>query len=387
MDESLIIGGDLFPTPINSHLFAKGDVTALFGERICTLFQEAKYSVCNLEGVLSDNAGEEIEKASGPKLKASQSSVLAYKNLGVKCLATANNHVMDFLRQGYEDTISLLCDNNIDILGSGVNESSVKKHISIVLSNKRFCIYNVAETMYNIPGKERPGVNVYDEYVVCKELEQLKSQNDYVIVIYHGGTEFFPYPTPLLKKRFHRMADSGADLVTAQHTHCLGCEEHYNGSYLLYGQGNFLFTRHSRHAGGGLLLELKSGSDNRLMVTRHHYKHTTVGVEYDDECDLSDFHKRSSRVHDDVFLTQEFESFVQTLYPHLSNVFQPYTFLDKVFRRLLPSSCYNSYRSHYRTIYPNREQILRIIYTLESEQQHETALYLMYKMLNDLDKC
>lgn len=36
---------------------------------------------------------------------------------------------------------------------------------------------------------------------------------------------------------------AGADIITAQHTHCNGCEEWYNGTYLLYGQGNFLFSR------------------------------------------------------------------------------------------------------------------------------------------------
>ena len=44
---------------------------------------------------------------------------------------------------------------------------------------------------------------------------------------------------------FHKFAEVGADLVIAQHTHCIGCMEKYGGSTLVYGQGNFLFD-HSK---------------------------------------------------------------------------------------------------------------------------------------------
>ena len=37
------------------------------------------------------------------------------------------------------------------------------------------------------------------------------------------------------------MARAGADVVLCQHTHCIGCYEEYEGSHILYGQGNFHF--------------------------------------------------------------------------------------------------------------------------------------------------
>lgn len=379
MEKSIIIGGDLFPTPVNQYLFEKGDCESLFGEQICSLFNSSQYSICNLEGVLTDSTGQ-VEKSSGPKIKASGASITAYKLLGIKCLATANNHVMDYLKQGYEDTCKILDNSNIDHLGSGVNESLIKKYITISIANKSICIYNVAETMYNVADKNTPGVNIYDEYTVCKDICELKPNHDYIIVIYHGGTEFYEYPTPMLKKRFHRMADCGANMITAQHTHCLGCEEYYNGSYLLYGQGNFLFTRHKGHCGGGVLLEIKIGEN--IEIVKHHYTHNEYGVRISQENSyLTDFYARSSRIGDDNFLVEQFKSFAFTLYPKLSSSFQHYNFLDKLIKFLMPKLVYKSYRSRFRIIYPNRDQLLRIIYILESEQQCEAALYAMQYLL------
>ena len=387
---SLVIGGDLFPTPCNKHLFESGNIDALFSgggrdHNIVDIVKGAHYSIFNLEGCLTERT-EEVVKASGPKLKASPKSLSAIKTLGVSCLATANNHVMDFLSNGYYDTITAIKECGIDYVGSGTNTSIIKKYINININDCNICIYNVAETMYNVPTIDYPGVNVYDEFIVCSDLTELRKKHDYIIVIYHGGTEFFPYPTPMLKKRFHRMADCGADLITAQHTHCLGCEEYYNGSYLLYGQGNFLFNRHKGHRGGTLLLELVFSTRRKTQLIKHHLVHNTIGVEYDKAQELTDFFKRSAKVNDDNFLHQEFLKFALSLYPKISKSFQPYNLFDKILSRIFPKPMYKSYRSRYRFRFPNKEQTMRLLYTLESEQQRETATAMLHAILHDNDK-
>lgn len=76
-------------------------------------------------------------------------------------------------------------------------------------------------------------------------------------MLYHGGREFYRYPSPGLQHRFRRMADKGADLVVAQHTHCVGCCEKYNNSTLVYGQGNFIFDYgDDEYWNTGLLIEV-----------------------------------------------------------------------------------------------------------------------------------
>lgn len=388
---TLVIGGDLFPTPCNLHLFETADINSLFlGSRndcpnIVEIIKNASFSIFNLEGCLTENT-DEIIKSSGPKLKASPKSISAIKALGVSCLATANNHVMDFLSKGYHDTINTIKEYGIDYVGSGSDLLSIKKSITVTINDYSICIYNVAETMYNVPTVEYPGVNIYDEFLVCKDLIELRKKHDYIIVVYHGGTEFFPYPTPMLKKRFHRMADCGADLITAQHTHCLGCEEYYNGSYLLYGQGNFLFNRHKGHLGDALLLELDFSKENKPALIKHHLIHNTIGVEYDCNQDMNGFMKRNTMIYDDCFLYKKFQEFALSLYPNVSKSFQSINLFDRFLYKVLPQSLYVNYRKKYRFRLPNMSQTLRLLYTLESEQQRETATAMLRAILCDYDK-
>lgn len=83
----LIIAGDLFPMPCNYSLFEKGDVQALFGEKLCELFALADYRICNLEGCFTDN-NTPIEKA-GPNIKAPTSCIKAVKAL--RAILNAND--------------------------------------------------------------------------------------------------------------------------------------------------------------------------------------------------------------------------------------------------------------------------------------------------------
>ena len=268
----IIVAGDLLPSVNNYELFEKGDANELFSEEICRLFADADFSIANLEGPLTDS--ECPQKKAGPAIKAPTKTVTGIKNLGLSAVALANNHVTDYLQQGVEDTVRVLELSEIKhvgIVAGGGNLSGGKKYLSLDEKGKKVCIYNVSETFFNQPDQDGLGANTYDEWIVCNEIKELKKSHDFLIVIYHGGAEYLPYPSPQTKTRFHRMADCGADFITAQHTHCIGCEEWYKGSYLLYGQGNFLFARQKKYPGltkDGLVSEVCI-SDEGFKVKNH----------------------------------------------------------------------------------------------------------------------
>ena len=157
----IIIGGDLLPNATNIPLFEEGDAQQLFGKEICSLFAEADFSIVNLEGPLT-NAVEQQEKV-GPVLNAPISTVKGIKGLGVDAIALANNHIMDYGKKGFLDTIGCLETARIQHVGSGKDSNSIKTHISLTLGGERVCIYNVSETFFNIPDEHTAGVNLYDE--------------------------------------------------------------------------------------------------------------------------------------------------------------------------------------------------------------------------------
>lgn len=372
--DKIVIAGDLFPTKNNHEKFSEGDAEWLFGSEIYEIIKRANYSIANLEGAFTTR-DTPISKI-GPAIGYYPETINAIKELGIKLLLTANNHSTDYGRSGYEDTISVIKKSGIDYIGSGYL-GNIEKFRIIHINSKVVCIYNVAEEMFNVPDNDVPGAHLYDEYVVCKDIKDLKNQCDFVFVLYHGGTEYFPYPSPELKKKFHRMADNGADIVVAQHTHCIGCEEFYNNSYLLYGQGNFLFDRQKTPiTHQGLLLELSVC--NTLIIKRHYYHVDGGHLIYDKEPDLTNFRERNINVLDDNYIKTVFSRFSLTQFNELTKEWRKYSKIELLIRKLLPSALFKRLFG----LHVNKAKLETIHYVLKSEQKRETALYMIKELLN-----
>lgn len=304
----ILIVGDLMPTKNNFALFEEGNTEALFGKELCQMFADADFSIVNLEGVLTES-DEKQEKVAGPSLKAPRKTINGIQKLGVKAIALANNHVTDYGSQGCYDTIETIKSSGIEYIGAGDRISNIQKSLTIELGGQKICIYNVSETFFAIPDEKTAGANLYDEWIVLNEIKKLKETHDYLIVIYHGGAEYLPYPTPQTRKRFHRMAECGANFITAQHTHCIGCEEWYNNSYLLYGQGNFLFAGQKKYphlTKEGLVTELMFLGDD--VKIKHHIVNIVGNVlQYGANQDLSSFKERSARINDLKSILEEYK--------------------------------------------------------------------------------
>lgn len=363
----VVIVGDLFPVTSNSDRFAEGDVGYLFGEEICNIFSMADYRICNLEGALTDNPGK-CEKT-GPIISAPAATIQTYKQMGINCCTLANNHITDAGSTGVLDTMRTLDEANINHIGAGKNSESIQHHLFFQIGTKRFCLYNVAETMYNAPSSNRPGAYLYDEYIVCHELESLKSDCDYLIVVYHGGAEKFRYPSPQTRRRFHRMVDSGANMILSQHTHCVGCEEYYNGAYLLYGQGNFLFRSfNNEFTDTGLIIELVFDGDD---ITINKYMVEAVGdtVRLAEIQDFASFNSRSARVYDEDFVNNEFKKYCEKEAFNYLESYKGIIPFQRIIRRLFPKCYRQLILKSYK-----RDQLLFTLHSLRSEQNRETAI-------------
>ncbi len=373
----IAIAGDLLPTGKNVKLFKEGNAEAIFGYKIIELFRDSDYSIFNLEGALTDS-NQAMEKT-GPSLKAPSATIEGVKSMGVKAVALANNHITDYKKEGFEDTIRLLNEKNINYLGVGYF-GDTKNSLSLSLGGKNICIYNVSELFYNAAKSDVPGANIYDEYIVCNEIRELKKTHDYLIVIYHGGCENFQYPTPLVRKHFHRMADCGADFITAQHTHCIGCYENYNGSYLLYGQGNFLFAR-MKHENNrrGLISEIIL-SDEGVQINQHLVcVNEDDTVRYDSEQNLADYWQRSEELSNFEDIERKYKLFAynrRQIKGRFLSAFRGNT----LYYKILNASAPRFYQKYILEKY-DRKKLLRIAKSLESERTGEDMLAAVTYML------
>ena len=197
--------------------------------------------------------------------------------------------------------------------------------------------------------------------------------------------------TEAMRRRFHRMADNGADVVISQHTHAIGEEERYKNSYFLYGQGNFCF--HFRDdvtplLAEGLLLELDI-TDNGFTAKPHRILRTEKGCLYDEQQDLSEFYARS-KVHDklleeDKTAKAEFEEQFGKDCANWTNVFfwalRGINPADSEKRKeLSPKKLIEYLKNSY-----TREQLLGIQMFMRNEEFNEVGNQILSDLLKEKD--
>lgn len=236
----IMILGDLCPTDITAPYFEKEDMDALFSDA-AVLFKKADYTFANLECAITDSE-HRIEKF-GPNLKAPVQTASVLKKAGISLVGLSNNHIFDFGTEGYNDTVKALTDAGIEYTGFGKNYQDSRKNHVFEKDGKKLCIITVCEHEYSYALEDRMGSRPFDCYDTLADVRAAKAECDRVVVIYHGGKEHCRYPSPRMVKLCRALADNGADVIVGQHSHCICCYENYNGSHILYGQGNFHFVK------------------------------------------------------------------------------------------------------------------------------------------------
>jgi poly-gamma-glutamate synthesis protein (capsule biosynthesis protein) len=70
---------------------------------------------------------------------------------------------------------------------------------------------------------------------------EAKKNTPLIFAIIHGGHEYYPLPSPRIKKLFHYLVDLGVSAVIGHHSHVLSGFEIYKQKPLIYSIGNFIF--------------------------------------------------------------------------------------------------------------------------------------------------
>lgn len=307
---SILIGADIVPTKSNLEQFAKGDIGFLVGEHIISLFQEADYRILNLEVPLADRATP-IDKG-GHNMIAPTSSAAAIKALDIDLLTLCNNHILDQGAEGLSSTIDCLDGLGIAHVGAGKSLEEAQAPFYFTQGGRRIGVYACAEHEYSIAGSARAGANPFDPLESLDHIKDAKGQCDYLIVLYHGGKEHYRYPSPNLQRTCRKIVEKGADLVVCQHSHCVGCEEHYRGATIVYGQGNFLFDLCSNeYWDSSVLVRISDDFSIDYVPIVRHENAVRLASEDDAQRILGDFGRRSEEITRDGFVAKHYREFAQ----------------------------------------------------------------------------
>ena len=328
----ILIGADIVPTQSNIESFSDGNIEKIIDKKLESILKDADFRVFNLETPLADS--ETPIKKCGRNLITSTLCMNGIKKLGVDLVTIANNHIMDQSIEGLQSTINVLSENGISYVGAGNNLSESQKSYIIEKDGLKIGIYACAEHEFSIAEKNYPGANPFDPFESLDHIEQLKKQCNYVIVLYHGGKEYYRYPSPLLQKTCRKMCEKGADLVICQHSHCIGCEERYNNSTIVYGQGNFIFDRKDNEFWNSALLieaDFTDGMNIRYIPLE---KKEGIVKYSEDESIMNEFKERSEYIKEDGFIEKEYSEFARKMIDRYIRTFcgesLPFKILNKL---------------------------------------------------------
>ena len=189
------------------------------------------YVIANLETPLTDRNFTLTCK--GLHLKSSTLSVGLLNYLHVNVVSLANNHIFDYGRAGYKDTIEVLQTNSIQFYGAEGKQVFLEDPGSKIAVGG----YNCFSTNPSVCNSK--GVNPLDPESVV-EILRTNDNNGYLnLLSIHWGDEniHFPRHDHIRTARF--FADTVPLLIHGHHTHVIQGIEAYKSSKFAYSLGNF----------------------------------------------------------------------------------------------------------------------------------------------------
>ena len=318
----IVLCGDICLTKDTEHFFDTANAKGLFNNTL-PILQNTHVLVGNLEFALT-NTCTKVSKT-GPILKGAPHFIKLFTNVGFTALGLANNHSKDCGIVGVKSTLETCNKNNIATVGAGKNEQEAKKPLIIEQNGWKIGVMAFAEHEFNAAYKNEAGANLLDVYEDFEAIKAFKKQVDYLVVLFHGGIEYYQYPSPLLQKKCRKMIAAGANFVSCQHSHVIGTEEVYKTGTILYGQGNTVFgyQKNNSNWNKGLLVTIQLGKSNAISYVP--ITATPSGIvtlpEIEKELLLKAMEKRKQEIQQEGFIENSWSAFCEAkkaLYlPHL----------------------------------------------------------------------
>ncbi len=243
-----------------------GDYSSLF-EKL-SLLQKNDIVFGNLEGPASDK-GKDLGNLYA--FRMDPSVIPALRGAGIDILSVTNNHMADWGREAYIDTLNRLKENEILYTGGGtIYEAQQPRIIEkygmkigyLAFSDKGPASMKVTD--------ENIGVLLANDPNFDDIIQKAAKQVDYLVVYFHYGEEYKTKHNQRQKDLAHRAIDNGAKIVIGSHPHVIQDTEVYKNGYIAYSLGNFIFDQaFSPETMQGMLLEIKLNRDGSMSVKKN----------------------------------------------------------------------------------------------------------------------
>lgn len=256
----------------------KGDYSALF-EKL-SILKKSDIVFANLEGTASDK-GKDLGNLYS--FRMDPSVIPSLKGAGINMLSVANNHVGDWGRIAYIDTLSRLKENEIQYTGGGSlfeaeNPTIVEKN-GIKIGYLGFS--DVGPSWMEAT-EDSAGLLLANNPKFDIIIQNASKQVDYLIVSFHFGDEYKTKHNKRQEYLAHKAIDNGAKIVVGHHPHVIedveiyspkSCTQNSCVGYIAYSLGNFIFDqKFSTNTMQGMFLEIKLNKNGSMSARKNTIK-------------------------------------------------------------------------------------------------------------------
>jgi poly-gamma-glutamate capsule biosynthesis protein CapA/YwtB (metallophosphatase superfamily) len=203
--------------------------------------------VGNLEGPFARSTRKE-ERTYSYRVDPALASALRGANIAVVTLA--NNHLTDCGRAGVLETLEVLADAGVAVVGAGVNERAAHQPFIGQVGPLRVGLLGYYWNRRTAAGAQLAGSARDTREDLVADIGALRQQVDRVVVHFHWGIPYQRDPLPEDREKARFAVDCGADVVIGHHPHVVQPFEVYRGRPIFYSVGNFTFGSGNSQAEG-----------------------------------------------------------------------------------------------------------------------------------------
>ena len=230
------------------------------------LLKSADIAFAQLEAAISDRPCGQVHAPSICCVPPKNISGILYAGFNV--ISYAGNHTMDSGVDALKDTLDILRENGIGVIGAGMNSDEARQPFIMECKGAKigFLAFNSVIPAGYAAGPTKPGcnpirvttfyeqidsqpgtppnivtlLNPQDVKAMEEDIRALKAKVDTVIVSMHWGIHFQQSVIPMYEFEVgHLAVDAGADLILGTHAHILKGIEVYKGKVIFHSLCNF----------------------------------------------------------------------------------------------------------------------------------------------------
>lgn len=221
----------------------------------------------NLEGPLSD-VGRDLGQLYSFRMAPQAAPALA--RAGFSIMSLANNHIGDWGRSAFLDTIERLAVVGITAVGGGANREAASRPVIVEKYGQKIGFLAASDVgpAWLAAGADQSGIMLVSDPDWPNAIARAAAEVDALVVSYHFGEEYELLPSARQKQLAELAIDRGARIVIGHHPHVRQPVRRYRDGVVAYSLGNFIFDQNfSAETRAGLVLMIKL-VDGRVVSCR-----------------------------------------------------------------------------------------------------------------------